>query len=209
MNACEPVSPSPAGESPTALTGAIEDERELAHLGQRQRRCRGDRSAVPEREHAAGGGQRLDDDHERHRCENERQVADQEADIEQHADRHEERGAEEDLQRHDLAEGVVAEAALADDEAGQEGAERQADAGNAGQPGGAEADRDDRQEKELRRTGQRHALEQRRHQPARDHEHRDDEPQRLRRAPRQSARPIRRSPPSIGTTRTMTMTARS
>ena len=80
-------------------------------------------------------------------------MVDQEAEIEQHADRDEERGAEQDLQRHDLAEGVVAEPALADDQAGEERAERQADAGEAREPGRAEADRDDGEQEQLGRAG--------------------------------------------------------
>ena len=60
-------------------------------------------------------------------------------------------------------------------EAGEERAERDADAGEAGEERRAEADRDDRQQEQLGRAGARDPLEQRRHEPARDDQHDDDQ----------------------------------
>ena len=74
-------------------------------------------------------------------------MLDGKAGIEQHADADEEEEAKEIADGDDVAEGLVAELRFAEDEAGDEGAEREGEAAEPGRVAHADADGDDGDEK--------------------------------------------------------------
>ena len=91
----------------------------------------------------------------------EHRLVDEEAEVEQHADRHEEGGAEHDLQREDLGEGVGAVPAVAHDQAGQEGARARRTRRPRPTAGRPEAHRHEREQEDLGRAGPGHDVEHR------------------------------------------------
>ncbi len=142
-------------------------------------------------------------------ADDEEELVEQVAQIQQHPHRHEEGGREQDLQRQDVRQGLPGQARLADDQPGQERPERHADVGQARQIGGAEADADDGEQEHLGRTGPGHCVEQARHQRAGRRKHDDDDADRLGDRPTANSPHPSESPPSIGTTSTMATMARS
>jgi hypothetical protein len=72
-----------------------------------------------------------------------------EAEVDQHPHRHEEHGAEDDLEGQDLAQRLGLKAALGDHEARQEGSEGDAQPRQRTEVGGPEADRHDGQQEDL------------------------------------------------------------
>ena len=72
----------PERRQPDLAARALEDERELAHLGERERRGRRDRRGPPDRPDGHERRRQLEDEDERERAEDEQDVVDQKADIE-------------------------------------------------------------------------------------------------------------------------------
>ena len=198
MKVCEPAAPRPAGDRPISRPARSRTNENSPTCASISAVAIATGRAAPRASTPDAGGSNFHQEHGRDSGQNQRQVRGQEPHVEQHANRDEERGAEEDLQRQDLAERVLTEAALAHDQAGEECAEGQADAGQIGQERGAEADCDDRQQEQLRRAGARHLLENERHQPARDQQDGGDDQRRPWRAPIRSPAPSRRCRPASG-----------
>ncbi|CAA9315209.1 MAG: hypothetical protein AVDCRST_MAG16-403 [uncultured Frankineae bacterium] len=170
-----PVLPEPRRGEADLAPETLQDEGELAHLRQQQAGARRGRRADPGGQRGADRGDRLDDEHERHGGQHEQRLLEQEADVEQGPDRQEEGRGEQDLQRQHLAQRVRRVTRLADDQPGEEGAQRHRDPGQGGQVGGAQAQRDDREQEDLGRARPGDGLQHRGHHPARDHERdRDD-----------------------------------
>jgi hypothetical protein len=116
------------------------------HAQQKQQRQRAAAHRHQHRDHRRGGGQRR----LRHR-----------AGVEQHADRDEEDGREDALQRRRLGGRLVADIALAQHHAGEEGAKREGDAEQRrGDERHAERDRQHGEREELARAAAGHAHQQ-------------------------------------------------
>ena len=107
---------------------------------------------VAERADEKADEERLADEGEEHDGADGDRVLDGESRVEQHADADEEEETENVADGNDLAEGLVAELRFAEDESGDEGAEREGEAGQPRRVADPHSDGDDGDEKELART---------------------------------------------------------
>ena len=103
-------------------------------------------------------------------------LAPQDRGIEQHADGDEEQDREGVLERQRIGRGAVAEARFAQDDAGEEGAEREGNAETDRRAvGDAEREGQNRQREELARTGARHLGQEPRHDAGAEKRRKRDE----------------------------------
>ena len=149
-----------------------QDERELADLGEarRDRERRADRVAA-DQDDGEGGERLAQHDHEHH-GHHRQGLAQEDGRIEQHADRDEEQDREGVLERQAVGCRLVAEIALAQHHAGEEGAERERHAEQLGRAkGDPERQRQHGQREQLARARARGLGEQPGHRPAADDQH--------------------------------------
>ena len=102
------------------------------------------------------------------------QVPEQRGHVELHADRHEEEPEQRVAERPDAGLDLVAVLGFRQHHAGEEGAEREGEAGGMRRPGGADRDEQHGEGEQLRRAARRDLVEQRPQQPAPRGQH-DDE----------------------------------
>ena len=128
--------------------------------------------------------------------------------VEQHADADEEEEAEQIADRDDVAEGLVAELRFAEDQAGDEGAEREREAAQPRRIAHPDSDRDDGDQEKLARAPGEHEAEQLGQEPgAQDDDgakQQSGDPDRAAQAGEKSSRS-----PSCGRTTSIGTTARS
>jgi len=155
----------------------IRDQPALLHL-RHQRKT--ELTALGEGQAAAPGGfavaaPQLDqhryhaplDQHQREgQAEDQQTVADEQLQVDQHADTDEKQPQQDVAKRSDIRFDLMAVMAFAQQHAGQEGAEGRRQTQQMGEPGGQQHDHQCKQHKQLRRVGRGDFMEQARQQPA-------------------------------------------
>ena len=131
---------------------------------------------MAEKTHDQIGGDRIaKEDHDQRRRQRKR-IAQQNSRIEQHADRNEEEDGECVAQGQRLLRRALRERRLAQDHAGEEGAERERDAEQLRRPiGDAECDREHREPEQFARTRMRNVVQDFGDDALTDDEHQRDE----------------------------------
>ena len=167
--------------------GGAEDEGELAHLRYGETREQRGAQRIAQQQGGDRGYQRLHQHRAQRQQDDREQVLPQVADVQQHADAHEEEADEHLVEGQHVAGGLDAVLALADDEAREEGAQGQAEADAAGEPGGGEADGDDAGDEELAAACAHHGVQQAGHHEAGHYVDQHQQDQHLARQPEQVA----------------------
>jgi len=126
----------------------------------------------PGGQEGAAGDQQLADHQRRHQQRDRPGLLDQQYRVELHAEGDEEEGGEEVAEGDDLGQDVAVELRLGDDQASQEGAQRQRQPGRLAGEGGAEGDDDHRHREELPRAEPGDGEEDRGHHLRSQHDHR-------------------------------------
>ncbi|MNC20020.1 hypothetical protein D3C75_679620 [compost metagenome] len=143
---------------------------ELAALGQGQAAAPGRLVVAAAQAHQQRHQAALDQQQGQGHGEDQQAVGGEQADVDQHADADEEQAEEDVAERTDVGLDLVAIVALAEQHAGQEGAECHRQAEQVGQPGGEQHDDQRQQHEQLGGVGLRHLVEQSRQQPAAGHQ---------------------------------------
>jgi hypothetical protein len=142
-----------------------EDEGEFADLGQAHAHEGGDGQWLPEEPDHAGPEHGLAGHDERDQHDEDRQVVEHGARIDEAAHGHEEERPEGVAQRQEARQGLVRIVRLADDEAGEEGSQGERQPDRLGERGGAQPDGEGHQEEELGAAHPRHLVQQRGNHP--------------------------------------------
>ena len=160
--------------------GLAEDERELADLTAAGRDDERGVRRVGQHESDERGHDRLRDDDEQNGDDQLAPVCGDRRRLDEHAHRDEEDHGERFAERQQVRADLVTERRLADDDAGDERAERERDAEERGRrERGADRDGQRDQHEQLARSRLHDAAQQQRHQPRADDDHERDEQQRL------------------------------